>query len=228
MTVTLHVWGVPWAGVPRALVRTAAHRAALRRVPGLRFARLLGTGAGRTFDLRDADPRHWALVAAWHDPAAAARFEAGPLAGAWDDAAEERLVLRLRTLAARGAWGGRRPFTPPAPGTAEPGGRVVAITRARLRPSRARAFRRAVPGVVAELHGSPGLRLAFGIGEAPIGYQGTVSVWDSAGAMRRFAHGGAAHRSAIRGTVRTGWYTEDLFARFALLAASGTHHGRTA
>jgi hypothetical protein len=64
---------------------------------------------------------------------------------------------------------------------------VAAVTRARLRPSRARSFWRAVPAVSADLAAQPGLRLAVGIGEAPMGLQGTFSVWESAAALRRFA-----------------------------------------
>ena len=60
---TLHVWGVPGRSVPTALLRMAADRRPLRRSPGLRFAKLMGTGSGRTFTVRDADPRRWALLA---------------------------------------------------------------------------------------------------------------------------------------------------------------------
>ncbi len=45
--------------MPLALLRMGYERLSLRSVPGLRFAKLLGTGDGRTFTLRDADPRHW-------------------------------------------------------------------------------------------------------------------------------------------------------------------------
>src|SRR3954451_17793858 len=76
---TLHVWGVPGWSVPAALLRMATDRRPLRRSPGLRFAKLLGTGSGRTFTVADADPRHWALVAVWDDDAAADAFADGAL-----------------------------------------------------------------------------------------------------------------------------------------------------
>ena len=57
MIVTVHLWGVPGSAVPRAVWHMAADRGRLRPTPGLRFAKLLGTGTGRTFTPLDADPR---------------------------------------------------------------------------------------------------------------------------------------------------------------------------
>ena len=73
--VTLHLWRVE--AVPRALLRMGLDRARVRRTPGLRFAKLLGTGDGRTFTVRDADPHLWGLLATWTSPEAA---RGGPLA----------------------------------------------------------------------------------------------------------------------------------------------------
>jgi hypothetical protein len=105
-------------------------------------------------------------------------------------------------------------------------GPVAAVTRARLRPSRARSFWRAVPPVSADLRVQPGLRLAVGIGEAPVGLQGTFSLWESAAALRGFAYAGAAHSAVVARTVPERWYAEELFARFAVEAADGTVDGR--
>jgi hypothetical protein len=80
--------------------------------------------------------------------------------------------------------------------------------------------------VAAALREQPGLRLAVGIGEAPVGLQGTFSVWESAAALRGFAYAGAAHAAVIERTVPERWYAEELFARFAVEAAEGTVDGR--
>jgi hypothetical protein len=95
-------------------------------------------------------------------------------------------------------------------------------------PRRALAFWRAVPPVSADLHAGAGLRLALGIGEAPIGLQGTFSVWESAAALNDFAYGRPAHAAVVDRTAREGWYAEELFARFAVLSATGTIGGRAA
>jgi hypothetical protein len=220
--VTLHLWRVP--SVPSALTRMGLDRARVRRTPGLRFAKLLGTGNGRTFTVRDADPHRWGLLATWADADSARRFEDSGVPRAWSGIADETLRLCLRPTASRGRWSGREPFGDPVP--AREGGPVVAITRARLRPSRALAFWRSVPPVSADLHTHPGLRAAVGIGEAPVGLQGTVSLWDSPDALRAFAHRSAAHVEVVRRTAELGWYAEELFARFAVVEATGTLDGR--
>ena len=222
--VTFTLWGVGPAAVPAALLRMAVDRRRTRRAPGLRFAKLLGTGDGRTFTVRDADPLHWGLLAVWEDADAAARFAAGPTHRAWEGLARERLDVALRPVASRGLWSGRQPFGEPRPRRVD--GPVAALTRARIRPSRARAFWRAVPPVSADLRTVPGLRLAVGVGEAPVGLQATFSVWDSAQALVEFAHRRSAHSQVVRRTAREGWYAEELFARFEVLSVSGTFRGR--
>jgi heme-degrading monooxygenase HmoA len=222
--VTLHVWGVPGRAVPAALLRMAADRRPLRRTPGLRFAKLLGTGSGRTFTVRDADPRRWALLTVWDDDAAAGAFADGDVVRRWRRLADEEWTARLRPLAARGRWSRREPFGRPARQRWD--GPVAALTRARLVPRKALAFWRAVPPVSGDLHRSPGLRLALGVGEAPIGLQGTVSVWESAAALNAFAYGRAPHAAVVARTAREGWYAEELFARFGLVSSSGTVAGR--
>ncbi|SNS28775.1 spheroidene monooxygenase [Geodermatophilus pulveris] len=222
--VTLHVWGVPGRSVPGALVRMATDRRPLRRSPGLRFAKLLGTGSGRTFTVRDADPRRWALLAVWDDERAADAFAHGAVVRRWERAAEERWSARMRPLVARGRWSRQEPFGQPRPQRWD--GPVAAVTRARLATRKAVTFWRAVPPVSADLHESPGLRLAIGIGEAPLGLQGTFSVWDSAAALNFFAYDRAPHAAVVTRTAREGWYAEELFARLALLSAEGTVAGR--
>jgi hypothetical protein len=256
--VTLHLWRVPLRHVPAALARVATDRAALATTDGLAFARLLGTGDGATFDVRDADVRTWALLAVWRDPPALAAFErCSPVARGWARLAQERFRADLAVLASRGSWGGHDPFRvpsqpgqahhgaaatasaaatsrgdsppawqPPAPATAARwDGPVAALTHARLRASRARRFWAAVPPVAAELAGARGLCLRLGIGEAPVGVQGTFSVWASTAALTDFAYHAPAHRDAVRRTHAEGWYAEELFARFALLQTTGTVWG---
>ena len=75
--------------------------------------------------------------------------------------------------------------------------------------------------MAAELAAAPGLLARFGMGEAPIGWQGTVSVWRNAADLIRFAYRQPQHRAVVARTATDGWYAEDLFARFAVLGVSG-------
>jgi hypothetical protein len=223
--VTLHLWTVPRSAVPRAVLRMGLDRSAVRRTPGVRFAKLLGTGDGRTFTVRDADPLRWGLLATWTGADAAQRFEErSPVTRAWRRLADESFRIDLRPTAARGRWSGRAPFGDPTP--VRDDGPVAAITRARLTPHKAVRFWRAVPPVSQDLHRSPGLRAAIGIGEAPLGLQGTFSLWSSGEALREFAHRGAPHVDVVRRTAEERWYAEELFARFAVLGTTGTLDGR--
>jgi hypothetical protein len=225
--VTVHVWRVPTRGVPRAMTRMATDRARLRKVPGLRFARLLGTGAGTTFAIRDAELHRWALLACWDEPSSAAAFERSATIRHWRRAAAEQWRLELVPLSSRGRWSRREPFGAPVPRHWE--GPVAAVTRARISVRRAAAFWQAVPAVATDLQprrDEGGLLAAFGVGEAPAGWQGTLSVWRDAAHLRAFAYQGAAHAAAIRRTKETGWYAEELFARFGVVRADGSLDGR--
>ena len=223
--VTLQVWQVPLARLPRALWRVARDRGRLRRLPGVRFAKLLGTGTG--FGPAKADPTRWAALTVWADAAAAAEADHSPIARAWRALATAYCRLDLRALNSRGAWAGREPFTvePAQTRTAAAhadDGPVLALTRARLRPVRARAFWRAIGPVAAAAQAAPGLLAAFGVGEAPVGWQGTVSVWRRPQDLAAFAYRDPRHAAVVERTPIEGWYEEELFARFAITATAGS------
>lgn len=221
--VRVDLWGVASTAIPASLLSMARDRA-IRRRPGVRFAKLLGTGDGRTFTARDADLHHWALLTCTDDEAAARALDADPVLTRWTGRSEEHLRLLLRPLASRGTWSGRRPFGDPAAPSWD--GPVVAVTRARLRVGRMRRFWAAVPPVSASLHAGAGPVLAVGIGEAPFGLQGTLSVWADSLALTGWAYRSPEHLAAVRATPVESWYAEELFARFGLLDAEGTFGDR--
>ena len=221
--VTLHLWRVPVRAVPRAVLRMGRDRGRVRRTAGVRFAKLLGTGDGRTFSARDADPLRWGLLAAWADAAAAEAFESSAVVRAWESDAVESFRVDLRPVASRGRWSGREPFGDPVPVRTD--GPVAALTRARLRAVAAPTFWRALPPVSADLRERAGLRAAVAVGEAPVGLQGTFSLWDSTAAVREFARS-EAHAAVVARTGPERWYAEELFARFAVVGGRGTLDGR--
>jgi hypothetical protein len=106
LVVTLHLWGVPRRHIPTAVTRMALDRARAASSAGLRFAKLLGTGDGTTFTVRDADLRHWAVLAVWDGEGAAGAFDRSRMARRWDDAVR-RAAAGLRSGRSRAEGGGR-------------------------------------------------------------------------------------------------------------------------
>ncbi|MFC6238743.1 monooxygenase [Longivirga aurantiaca] len=221
--VSLHLYGVRGRGIGSALVHMGLDRGRVRRMPGATFVKLLGTGDGTTFTMRDADLGHWGVLACWSDDDGPARYEASAAHRSWTGVAHEEARFLLRPLVSRGTWAGRQPFGDPVPDRWD--GPVAAITRARIKPSQWRTFWGSVPPVSADLRQVDGLRVALGIGEAPVGLQGTFSVWDSGRAVTEFAQRRSPHLEVMRRTHETGWYSEELFARFAVVDARGAYDG---
>ena len=85
-------------------------------------------------------------------------------------------------------------------------GNVLVLTRARLRASRTPVFWRAIGPVAKALPGQDGLLAAFGFGEAPLGFQGTVSIWRSAADVTRFAYRQPEHAAVVASTPRRRGY----------------------
>ncbi|MDT4994141.1 MAG: hypothetical protein QOH97_4033 [Actinoplanes sp.] len=213
MLVTLHVWRVPMRRIGRAFRRMATEPRRLRALPGVRFAKLVGTGTGTGFGPGDADLTRYAAVVVW-----ARESDARAVERDWARITESSARVDLSPIASRGTWSGVAPFTPSGERTDGP---VLALTRARLRPAKALTFWCSVPPVAAELHRAPGLLARFGVGEAPVGWQGTVSVWRGAAELTAFAYRQPEHRAVIAQTPAARWYAEDLFARFAVLDITG-------
>ena len=227
MKVTLFVWRVHTRAIPFAIIRMAIDRFYLRKIKELSFYKLLGTGKGETFTPRDADLWQWGLLVVGSD-GAITEIKESTLVRRWQKRATESAIFDLAPLASHGLWAKKSPFASQDFESAHPSkhlGPVAAITRARIKWSQNLRFWRAVPPVIEELDRAPGLIAAIGIGEAPIGLQGTFSLWRDGQSLRNFAYKTSAHKDAITATKEIGWYSEELFARFAVTSATGSVNG---
>ena len=180
------------------------------------FHKTLGTGKGETFTPSDANALQWGLIASVED---IEKFDSSFVVKRWRRISVSEFRAVLEPISSHGQWAGKEPFVATAK---DWDGQVAAITRARIKWSQNFRFWRSVPPVTTSLKSAPGLVAAIGIGEAPIGLQGTFSLWESAAAIREFAYKGAAHQKAIADTSAYQWYSEELFARFAVREVRGS------
>ena len=196
---------------------------ALRGTPGLRFAKLLGSGFEGGFGLRPSKSRQ-GLFAVFSNASAADAFaDDSALVAAYQTRCTELCTLKMRPCASRGSWDGNA-LSPSASHPA--GGPIAALTRASIRLRLAPAFWRYAPAAQHAIDSAAGCRLAVGLGEAPFLRQATFSVWDDVAAMDAYARSGA-HLEAIRAARLNQYFSESLFARFVVLGMRGTWKGRT-
>ena len=209
-------------------------RPSLRRTPGLRFWKLLGTGRGETMTL-GADLRRWALFAVWQDEAALDAFlDDSEVPARWQALEAETFHVRLEPLRSHGAWGGSDPLAQaPGRGPVAPAGEhsqatpirhgpIAILTRASVRARRLRAFYGAILPPATELLRAPGRLASVGVGEWPVARQATFSLWRSPADAQAYAYRCPAHAEVVRRTRAEDWYAEELFARFRPYAQQGT------
>ncbi len=221
MITVVYLWRIPRTRAPQAIWHMAVDRFSLKRDKSVGFFKLIGTGTGETFTPRDADPTLWGLIVTMDEENVAA-FDAGTVVTAWRKFALSESRYLASPISSHGKWSGAEPFAADLDLAKSWSGQVLAITRAKIRWSKNLRFWRAVPPVIVSLRGGVGVQVAIGIGEAPLGLQGTLSIWSDSAALKAFAYKGAAHSAVIRETLSQGWYSEELFARFALLEVRGS------
>ena len=218
MIVVAYFWQIEKKRIPFALSRMALNRRAVRTFPGVTFSKLLGCGTGERFTPSDADPLRWGILIVIEEDQVDA-FDKSSVVTKWRKNSRSEFRALLSPISSHGQWSKKEPFSV---STKASDGAIVAITRARISFLGNFRFWKAVPPVTTSLHNSPGLISAIGIGEAPIGLQGTFSLWESGQALRNFAYKGEAHTQVIADTKKYQWYPEELFARFAVLELRGS------
>lgn len=206
-----------WRDKAFALGQMHWAKAPLSRVDGLSFFKLCGSGRSFGTPL-DTDLSTFALVASWRDFDAADRaFATTAVLRRLQERAADTRLIRLRPISSRGCWGGVKPFgerfEPIDAGAVAP---IAALTRAAIRRGGLARFWRAAPDVSRAIAADGNVSFAIGMGELPFRNQATFSIWPSLTAMRGFADG-AAHRSAAQAAFGEKWFSEDLFARFAVV-----------
>ena len=207
--IVAYFWTIKPSRIPFALIAMGMDRFVLRRSKNVGFFKSLGTGKGETFTPSDANALRWGLIVEVQDIDS---FDQSFVVKQWRKNSASEFRALLEPISSHGQWAKQEPFIATAKDWTGP---VAAITRARIKWHQNFRFWSSVPPVTMSLKSAPGLISAIGIGEAPIGLQGTFSLWESAEAIKNFAYKGAAHQKAIADTSAFNWYSEELFARFA-------------
>jgi hypothetical protein len=214
--IVAYFWTIKPRAIPFAILAMALDRFALRSSANVGFYKSLGTGKGETFTPVDANSLRWGLVAQVNNLDA---FDQSMVVKRWRKNSIGEFRAVLEPISSHGKWAGKEPFVASVKDWTGP---VAAITRARIKWHQNFRFWSSVPPVTISLKSAPGLMAAIGIGEAPIGLQGTFSLWESSAAIKDFAYKGAAHQKAIADTATYNWYSEELFARFAVKDMRGS------
>jgi len=199
-------------------------RRALRAIPDIGFAKQFGSGGKESFHPYP-NLGVYGILAVWPGlEIARQRIEQAAVLRAYRAHASETFSVFLAGVSVRGQWDGQSPFEAAAPpDTPSP---LAVLTRATIKPRHLWRFWRAAPNISAMTTKEPAMLFKIGLGEVPWLHQVTFSIWTDSQAMTDFAYKSGYHREAVRLKRQEGWFSEELFARFRVLAAEGRWQGR--
>ncbi len=207
-------------------MRLVAGPSALKQVPGLLFAKVMGSGHAGGFSIRPS-PSHQGLVCRFRNTDSALKFLQGPHVSAMREKARESWCGLLAVTSARGEWDQAKwPLTDEVSrkyGAVLSGNKaqpLAVLTRASIVPSKTMSFWRYAPAAQADLQNSKGCLLSMGLGEIPLVRQCTFSLWQDQQAMRDYAFQGS-HQTAITAAYKNDFFSESLFVHMQVLGMSG-------
>ena len=190
-------------------------------VPDIGFWKLCGSGIGEGFT-PVPNTAVYAILTTWpSEEVARRRMSESNIFKSYRKKASENWTVFMRAETARGQWSGQTPFSTT---TQNQNGPLAVITRATLRPRNLARFWRRVPNISQVIGQDPNVVFKIGIGEVPWLQQVTFSIWPSLEHMNNFARKGH-HARAIQAVRMEGWFKEELYARFTLIADTGTWDG---
>lgn len=198
-----------------------------KTLPGLLFAKVMGSGEGGGFGLRPSGT-HQGLIFLFDSLKNACDYLKSPDAQLYREKTREWWQGLMVVNSCRGTWnsqGWQSDGFLDETATQDYQGPVASLTRGSIRASKAAAFWRYTPAAQEDLHQAVGCELAVGLGEAPVIRQCTFSVWDNAKSMVNYAHQGA-HLKAIAAANKHKFFTESMFVRMQILQMFGEWKGR--
>lgn len=183
----------------------------LADVPGVSFAKMMGSGNGEGFSFWPNLGVYSALMV-FEDASACSNFENSLVYKNYTDICSHIKKIYAQAYAAHGEWNGIQPFQIYEKNTSS-SIRMV-LTRASIKTSKLWQFWKHVPHTSVAISKAEGRIFSIGVGELPWIEQATFSIWESEEAMKNYAYKNQAHLEAIKKTKTLNWYSEELFARF--------------
>ena len=221
---TLTLFGIKPGHVRWGLAQMGTSGPKLRKVPGLIFYKLLGSGHGKGFSIKPNFYRY-GMICTWENEQAATDFfERSELIQEYRQHTSEHWTCYMQPLQSHGQWDKQEPFSP-ASTINFSSGPLAVLTRASINWKALLNFWRFVPQSSKGLDDAEGLLCSIGLGELPLIRQATYSIWESAEAMKEYAYRNPKHLEVIKRTRSENWYTEELFARFIVTRTEGTWNG---
>jgi len=205
------------------------------REEGLLFCKLMGSG--QAFGLKP-DLSRYVFLAVWENLTYAEAFLQTATCQTLEQGALQCSTVFLQTIRSHGLWNSQNPFvranelpvtqallserTPNSTILLAEKQPLAVLTRATIRPAKLIKFWRHVPQVRQRLQRyQPDLLFAIGVGELPIVQQCTISIWRNSTALSEFAYQESGHKEVVRLSRQNHWFSEELFARFTVLKATG-------
>jgi hypothetical protein len=191
---------------------------ALNNIPEISFVKLMGSGGKTGFSIWP-NFGQYAIICCWASTEIAQNIlkTNKAILAFYEKSAQSQTVF-LDTISSHGLWDGVNPFQG---NNQKSEGRVAVITRGRIKTSKLWQFWKFVKPASHGLDQQEGIIYSVGIGELPIVQQATFSIWESAEKMKNYAYKSKQHTEVIQKTRELGWYSEELFARFAIIETSG-------
>lgn len=192
----------------------------LNQVEGLSFVKMLGSGGKQGFSIF---PNFglYGLLCVWESENICQNFfEKSSIFFDLKEKAVQTQTIFLETLQAHGSWDGKEPFVfdKKAPQKDQ---KIAVITRATIKWNKIWQFWSLVRPTSKNMYKHQGLIFSVGIGELPIIQQATFSIWENIEAMTDYAYKSPQHKKVLQLTKKLNWYSEELFARFAIVRAEG-------
>jgi spheroidene monooxygenase len=196
-------------------------RAKLRKIEGVQFFKLLGTGSKDGYSLWP-DFGVYAIFVVWETLGIAQNFKESAVFREYRKHCKEHITFYLSPVSSRGSWSGFSNWrlNQPDPAILQ----ICALTRAAIKFSYMPKFWSMVSAISDEHKAAQGKLFSKGVGEYPFFEQATFTIWRDKQSMDNFARHNT-HLQAIKITRERKGFSEEMFTRFQPVMTEGEWSG---